>query len=134
MNKHFIVNGRCVSTDSTLLIADNGDYTAVFAVDQEWMGRDITARFLLPDGSYCDAGLSDSLTCLIPPETLTASTVMVGIYSGEMATMPCRVQVCPSIKTGSAPIPDPEPSIYERLLAEVEAIHQNLEEGINDVY
>ena len=126
MDKHFIVNNRCVSTDGTLLIADNGDYTAVFAIDQEWMGRDITARFLLPDGSYCDAGLSDSLTCLIPHEALTSSDVRVGIYSGEMATMPCRCQVSPSIKTGSAPIPDPEPSIYERLLAELEAIRQNL--------
>ena len=56
MDKHFIVNDRCVSTDDTPLIADNGDYTAVFTVDEEWMGRDITARFLLPDGSYCDAG------------------------------------------------------------------------------
>lgn len=100
MDKHFIIKNRCVSTDSALLIADNGDYTAVFAVDQEWMDRDIIARFLLPDGSYCDTGLSDSLTCLIPPEALTSSDVRVGLYSGEMATMPCRVQVCPSIKTG----------------------------------
>lgn len=108
------------SASSNHLIGDNSDYEAVFAFDNEWLGKTKTARFIM-DGQYVDVVLTDN-KCTIPVEILTKGYLSVGVYSSEMTTTSCEVYITPSVKDIGGNIADPTPDVYNQIIDAIDNI------------
>lgn len=112
----FTVKNRVLScVDQEVPIADNADYVAEFEVDEEWMGKMITARFICDNG-YAEKILNKEMKCNIPMSAL-CGIVKVGLYVGDiMATTVAIFSTRNSIKTGSGATAAPSEDVYAQLL------------------
>jgi hypothetical protein len=82
------------------IVCDNEDYVAHFTFDEEWSGKDKTARFIW-NGEFEDVPIEGD-ECPIPSIS-DADTVKVGVYAGELKTTTEALLGCRrSIRSGQA--------------------------------
>lgn len=123
----FTIYEREIRHTSGNLVGDNADYTASFVFDSEWDNVVKTARFI-KENNYVDVLLEND-SCEIPVEILKGGYIRVGVFSSEMTTTYCIVQVNESIKEKHGSPVEPTPDIYSQIIKMLEDISAN---GVTD--
>lgn len=115
--------------ENTIIICDNSDYVAVFDFDSEWDAYDVkTARFKW-NGKY-EEKVFTGTQCAIPVINDT-SCVYIGVYAGNLSTTTgVRVPTQKSILCGSPVHNEPDPDVYNQILALLESMEGVSEEEI----
>lgn len=115
--------------ENTIIICDNSDYVANFNFDSEWDAYDVkTARFIW-NGKY-EEKVFTGTQCAIPVINDT-SCVYIGVYAGNLSTTTgVRVPTQKSILGGSPVHSEPEPDVYNQILALLESMEGVSEEEI----
>lgn len=115
----FHVKDKIITLDESTLppegvIGDNAFYFANFFFDEEWKGKEKTARFIGKKG-YKDMVLNNDW-CYIPLEVMKSGLLLVGVYAGELqATTSARIPVLASILEDDGLPADPTPDVYTQL-------------------
>lgn len=119
---------RLVDIDS-VIVCDNSDYIAVFEFDSEWDAYDVkTARFKW-NGKY-EERVFTGTQCDIPVINDTVS-VEIGVYAGNLSTTTSAlVNAKKSILCGSPVHNEPEPDVYNQIIALLEGFEGASEEEI----
>lgn len=124
MVEFYVSNRICTLDESTLpqkgVVGDNSDYIAHFNFDEEWAGKEKTARFI--NGKVIKDKVLSNDTCDFPPEVLKSGLIKVGVFSGKIKSTEARVPINASILDEGGIPADPTPDIYEQLLEEIAAI------------
>lgn len=132
----FTIYEREIRHTSGNLVGDNADYTASFVFDSEWDNVVKTARFI-KENNYVDVLLEND-SCEIPVEILKGGYIRVGVFSSEMTTTYCIVQVNESIKEKHGSPVEPMPDVYTQIIKMLEDISANgvtdaqIEKAVND--
>lgn len=116
---HISVRDRmAVQTDKTAYLCGDGDFEAVFDLDEEWSELPVrTARFQTENG-YTDVIFRGS-SCPIPAIHY-ARKLEIGIYAGNLrTTTPARISLKEGIRAAWGMPEDPAPSIYDQLMDEL---------------
>lgn len=126
MVEFYISQRICTLDESTLpqkgIVGDNSDYIAHFNFDEEWAGKEKTARFVHGD-IRIDILLKND-TCGFPPEILKSGLIKVGVYS-DIKSSEARVPINASILDEGGNPADPTPNVYEQLLAAIAEIRDS---------
>lgn len=115
----FHVKNKIITLDKDTLppdgvVGDNAYYFANFFFDEEWEGKEKTARFIGKNG-YKDMVLYKDW-CYIPLEVMKSGLVLVGVYAGDLeATTAARLPVIASILNDDGLPADPTPDVYTQL-------------------
>lgn len=101
-------------------VCGNSDYVIRFDFDAEWEAHEPkTARFNMPDGTYQERVFTRS-ECPVPIIEDTYS-FNVGVYAGNLCTTtPAYVPAKKSILCGSGVHAEPEPDVYNQIVARIE--------------
>lgn len=115
--------------ENTIIICGNSDYVVNFDFDNEWDSYDVkTARFKW-NGKY-EERVFTGTQCDIPVINDT-SCVYIGVYAGNLSTTTgARVPTRTSILCGSPVHNEPEPDVYNQIIALLEGIEGASEEEI----
>lgn len=124
---NFTITDRVITCDTTAIVGDNSDYLAMFTFSSEWDEKIKTARFMRGN-VYVDV-LLDNDTCKIPAEVLKAGFLYVGVFSPEMTTTICTLNVQASIKDKHGKPVEPTPDIYSQITEMLEDLQAN---GVTD--
>lgn len=126
MVEFYVSNRICTLDESTLpqkgIVADN-PYVAHFNFDNEWAGKEKTARFI--NGKIHINKLLENDACEFPPEILESGLIKVGVFSGDIVSTEARVPINASILDQGGLPADPTPDIYQQLLKEIADIRDN---------
>lgn len=130
----FYIKNKIIQLDKKSLIEEekkpvshNTGYIANFIFDEEWNGKEKTARFINGD-KYKDVLLVDD-KCEIPIEIM-GSIVEVGVFAGNLkSTTATYVRFLPDILEKYGLPADPAPEIYTQIL---EMIKNIKEEAVTD--
>lgn len=115
----FYIKNKIITLDKDTLppdgvVGDNAYYFANFFFDEEWEGKEKTARFIGKNG-YKDMVLNENW-CYIPLEVMKSGLVLVGVYAGELeSTTAARIPVIASILNDDGLPADPTPDVYTQL-------------------
>lgn len=117
------VKNRVLSSESRIiLISDNADYKIKFECDEEWVGKEKTARFI-GKNVYKDMLLNAENECEIPLELLIPGTLKIGLFTAEYSTTELTVSVIPSIRSIVAkPLDFVSEDIYRQILARLDSL------------
>lgn len=115
----FYIKDKIITLDKDTLppegvVGDNAFYFANFFFDEEWEGKEKTARFIGKTG-YKDMVLNNDW-CYIPLEVMKSGLVLVGVYAGDLeASTAARLPVLASILNDDGLPADPTPDVYTQL-------------------
>lgn len=115
----FYIKDKIITLDKDTLppegvVSDNAYYFARFFFDEEWEGKEKTARFIGKKG-YKDMLLNEDW-CYIPLESMKSGLLLVGVYAGDLqSTTAARVPVLASILDDEGLPADPTPDVYTQL-------------------
>ena len=114
---------------NTVIVCDNSDYVAVFDFDSEWYAYDVkTARFKW-NGKY-EEKVFTGTQCAIPV-IKDAVCVEIGVYAGNLSTTTSAlVNAKKSILCGSPVHSEPEPDVYNQIIALLESMEGVSEEEL----
>ncbi len=118
----FYIRNKIITLDKETLPCDtlvehNSDYEAVFHFDEEWNGREKTARFIKGE-QYVDVLLIDDRCCF--PAEITGAAVEVGVYSGNLKTTSSEyVFFTSSILNKNGTPADPMPDVYTQVMQRI---------------
>ena len=116
---NFYIKNKIITLDKDTLppdgvVGDNAYYFANFFFDEEWEGKEKTARFIGKNG-YKDMVLNENW-CYIPLEVMKSGLVLVGVYAGDLeSTTAARIPVIASILNDDGLPADPTPDVYTQL-------------------
>ena len=120
MNITVKVRARVASVEyADYLVCKNTGDVIIFDLDAEWGAYAVkTARFV-HDGAYTDVAFTGD-RCEAPMIE-RAQTVYIGLYAGDLRTStPAALPYVASVLDDQPPHPDPEPDVYEQILALIE--------------
>lgn len=126
MVEFYVSNRICTLDESTLpqqgIVGDN-PYVAHFNFDNEWAGKEKTAKFI--NGNIHVDMFLENDTCNFPPEVLSSGLIKVGVFSVGIVSTEARVPINASIlEQGGVPA-DPTPNVYEQLLKAIAEIRDS---------
>lgn len=115
--------------DGADVITHNSDYTLTFDFDAEWANGVKTVYFAAEDGTY-RAVVMNGNSCDVPMLDGEHRRIFVGVQQGTSekpdvlkTSRPCCLKVVDSIADYvGEQIPDPEPSVYEQIIAMLEKV------------
>lgn len=122
----FYIKDKIITLDKDTLppegvVGDNSDYIANFFFDEEWEGKEKTARFIGKTG-YKDVFLNQD-SCNFPLEVLKGGLVLVGVYAGDLeSSTAARVPVLASILNDDGLPANPTPDVYAQLTEMIKEI------------
>ena len=116
-------------TDGLDVITHNSDYSITFDFDDEWTDGVKTVYFAAEDGTYTPVLMSGNV-CDVPMLDGEHRRIFVGVQEGTSekpgvlkTSRPCCLKVVDSIADYvGQQIPDPEPSVYEQIIAMLEKL------------
>lgn len=119
------VRNRIASSDASIYVCGNNDFTVNFDFDDEWDEFvHKTARFVYND-TYTDVVFSGNL-CAVPVIS-DARNVLVGVYAGDLrTTTPAIVAARKSILCETHAPAEPTPDVYAQM---VELFNAGLDES-----
>lgn len=121
-NKIIQLDKKSLIKEEKKLVSHNTGYIANFIFDEEWDGKEKTARFISGD-KYKDVLLIDD-KCEIPIDTM-GSIVEVGVFAGNLkSTTATYVRFLPDILMKYGLPADPTPEIYAQILERIENIRE----------
>lgn len=122
-NISVMVREKIAQTQGTPeIVCGNSDYAVTFDFDDEWSGYEFkTARFVWCDLKTGKVKHSDVVfdgdICMAPVLYDTAA-VAIGVYAGDIhTTTPARVPCARCITDGVHEHGEPDPDVYEQILA-----------------
>lgn len=128
MVEFYVADRICTLDESTLpkkgVVGDNADYVAHFNFDEEWAGKEKTARFIHANVTV-NVLLGADNSCEFPPEILKSGLIKVGVFTHDIKSTEARVPINASILDEGGHPADPTPDIYQQLLKEIAAIRDN---------
>lgn len=106
-----IVKNKICHIEGHAIVKDNSDLKLNFVFDEEWEGKEKTARFVCNDKEiYSDVAITNN-QCIIPISVLEVGIIKVGVFNSEMSTLYANLIVLPSILYQSKGcLPDTIPS------------------------
>ena len=122
----FYIKDKIITLDKDTLppegvVSDNAYYFARFFFDEEWEGKEKTARFIGKKG-YKDMVLEKDW-CYIPLESMKSGLLLVGVYAGDLqSTTAARVPILASILDDDGLPADPTPDVYTQLTEMIKEI------------
>ena len=112
------------------VISENKDLLLTFDFDSEWENLPKTVRIKRERSAkhYVDIPMTiDQTETTVPSQMMQSGTIIVGVYSGEMATAPFAVTITSSILDGSERPEYPDEITLKQLLEEKRALSQIIE-------
>lgn len=111
------------------VISHNTDYTVTFDFDSEWTAKYKTVYFVGESGEYTPVVMEGD-TCAVPEVKGDCRYLFIGVQEGTAekpgvlkTSRACCLKIRDSITDMiGAPIPYPEPSVYEQIIAMLEKI------------
>lgn len=103
---------------TTAILSENTDYYLVFDFDDEWDDQIKTVRLRRERAKdYEDITLMDNQNIVqIPAYMMQTGTIVIGVYSPEMATRPYSIRVLPSVLDNDVRQEFPDKMLYRQLL------------------
>lgn len=104
------------------VVCGNSDYVVMFDFDDEWSGYEVkTARFVwcdLKTGKVKHSDVVFSGDICMAPVLYDTAAVAIGVYAGDIhTTTPARVPCARCITDGVYEHDEPDPDVYEQILA-----------------
>lgn len=115
-----VENKRATVVGSPVIVCGNSDYTVTFQLDNEWsLTGPKTARFVyVQDGYVQHTDVPFSGNTVAVPVLANVTSVKVGLFEGDLCTTtPARIACDASIRCGSGAPQDPDPDVYDQIMA-----------------
>lgn len=113
-------------TGNPEIICGNDDYRVTFTFDDEWSDINVKTLRVSYNNQFSDHVFTGNVVTL--PPIIKAIEVHIGVFAGDITSTKISVRAVPSIRCLGGSVADPEPDVYNQIIALINEIEEKIEE------